>query len=296
MSDTKHMTTESERTIHTPSSFARKNLNYVQELGSLKSLEAHSCVRENLDSYLFFICKEGKGQVKTGGKTYDVACGDAIFLDCRKHYEHISSETDPWTICWVHFNGAQVMALFPLFNEGNHGSPIFRPESTESFDKLLGYLKPLINKNAVMAEIQASSIISELVYKCMDEVIEDKELRIDNPAGDLDADDYVSLRESVNEHFSEHGLNRVLAIQYGLEPEKLEELFAKKYGIGLSEYVLNRRFNKAKELLRFTIKPIDEIVEESGIRKLELFNGLFEENERMTPEEYRRKWAQWIKS
>ena len=296
MSEIKNSTTQSERTIHTPSSFARKNLNYVQELGRLKSLEAHSCIRENLDSFLFFICKEGKGQVKTGGKTYDVSAGDAVFLDCRKHYEHISSESDPWTICWVHFNGSQIMALFPLFNEGNHTSPVFKPEEAESYYKLLGYLEPLLNQNQIMAEIKASSIISELVYKCMDQVIEDNELHIDNKDGVLAEDDYASLRESVNEHFSEPGLDRVLAIQYGLEPEKLEEMFEKKYGIGLSEYVLNRKFNKAKELLRFTIKPVDEIVDESGIRDRGLFEKLFTDNENITPEEYRRKWAQWIKS
>lgn len=296
MSEIKNSTTQSERTIHTPSSFARKNLNYVQELGRLKSLEAHSCIRENLDSFLFFICKEGKGQVKTGGKTYDVSAGDAVFLDCRKHYEHISSESDPWTICWVHFNGSQIMALFPLFNEGNHTSPVFKPEETDSYYKLLSYLEPLLNQNQIMAEIKASSIISELVYKCMDQVIEDNELHIDNKDGVLAEDDYASLRESVNEHFSEPGLDRVLAIQYGLEPEKLEEMFEKKYGIGLSEYVLNRKFNKAKELLRFTIKPVDEIVDESGIRDRALFEKLFKDNENITPEEYRRKWAQWIKS
>ena len=38
---------------------------------------------------------------------------------------------------------------------------------------------------------------------------------------------------------------------------------------------VNRRFNKAKELLRFTIKPVDEIIDESGIKDAELFKKLF---------------------
>ena len=58
---------------------------------------------------------------------------------------------------------------------------------------------------------------------------------------------------------------------------------------------LNRRFNAAKELLRFTIQPMSEVITESGIGNEDLFYQLFRENENMTPEEYRKNWAQWIK-
>ena len=63
--------------------------------------------------------------------------------------------------------------------------------------------------------------------------------------------------------------------------------------IDLCDYILNRRFNCAKELLRFSVKPVKEIVAESGIMNADLFRHLFIENEGMTAEEYRKKWAQW---
>ena len=63
----------------------------------------------------------------------------------------------------------------------------------------------------------------------------------------------------------------------------------------MKAYIENRKFTKAKELLRFTIKPVSEIIKESGIDSDEEFRRLFMDNEEMTPEEYRRKWAQWIK-
>ena len=63
----------------------------------------------------------------------------------------------------------------------------------------------------------------------------------------------------------------------------------------MRDYILNRRFNAAKELLRFTIQPMNEVIAESGIGNEDLFYQLFKENERMTPEEYRKNWAQWIK-
>ena len=301
MNDVKLFATEgitsSERAIHTPSSLARKNLNYVQELGRLKSLKAHRCIRENLESYLFFIVLKGSGEVATGGKVYEVHQGDCVFLDCRKHYEHISSEEDPWEITWVHFNGREAQCLFPLFLEGNRNQPVFCPkEGTEYFRKLITNLKLLQDDRRIMAEVESSHILSRLVLDCLTAVVKDGELALDTGSRELESSDFDNLRESVNEHMNEPGLMRTLAVQYGLEPEKLNQIFQQKYGITLEDYIQNRKYNKAKEMLRFTIQPLEEIAVESGIGSVEELRKLFATQEEMSPEDYRKKWAQWIKS
>lgn len=288
--------TQSQRMIHTPSGFARRNLSFVQEIGTLQSLKAHSCIRENLDSYLFFLVLEGCGTVATGGKIYDVKKGDCVFLDCRKHYEHTSSEENPWKITWVHFNGSEVNACFPFFEEGNKSCPVFRPADCTLYTELLERLKELLPVKAVMAELESSHILSRLLLECLKSVVSNEELRMDTDVTELEADDYTALREAVNEHFEEEGLERLLSIQFGMEAEQLNEIFCRKFGIGIREYIENRKFNKAKELLRFTIKPVDEIMMESGIKDRQTLEALFMENEDMSPEEYRKKWAQWIKS
>lgn len=289
-------TTSSDRKINTPSSFARKNLSFVQEIGTLKSLKAHSSIRENMDSYLMFICLEGSGTVSTAGKIYDVKTGNVVFLDCHKHYEHTSSANDPWKIKWVHYTGGNMKALFSLFNEGNKSVPVFLPEQgTGDFEKIIDEINELLGKKSVMNEINISRLLEDITILAMNQVIEENELEIDSDDS-LDSDDYASLRESVNEHCEDDSLLRILSIQYGLDEDKLSNLFEMKYGISIDKYILNRRFNKAKELLRFTIKPIEEIVEESGIKDQGLFKKLFIDNEEMTPEDYRKKWAQWIKS
>lgn len=286
--------TDSERLIHTPSSFARKNLTYAQETGSLKSLKEHSSVRENMDSYLFFIITGGQGKVITGGHEYAVKKGDAVLLDCRKRYEHRSSGENPWEISWIHFNGAMPAKLFPLFNEANGESPVFTMDDADAYMKLLDDLKACMQQKNVVSEINQGMIIDELIVKCLNQVSKDKSLSVDN--SELDGDEFSTLRESVNEHIDEDGLERILAIQYGLQPEDLSKLFQDKYGISLPDYILNRKLNKSKELLRFTIKSLDEIVEEAGFADEGLFRSMFMESEKMTPEDYRKRWAQWIKS
>jgi transcriptional regulator GlxA family with amidase domain len=80
-----------------------------------------------------------------------------------------------------------------------------------------------------------------------------------------------------------------------MEEDELDACFQATYGITLRDYILNRRFTAAKELLRFTIKPVKEIIDESGIGNDDLFRRLFQDGEGMTAEEYRMKWAQWVK-
>ena len=289
-------TTQSDRTIHTPSSYARKNLNYVQETGVLKSLKTHSCIRENLESFLFFVCVEGAGKVETGGKEYEVNAGDCVLLNCRKHYAHTSSEDKPWKIMWVHFNGKEAQCFFELFEEGNEGRPVFTPEGgIDEYVDIIENIQPLLPEKKLIKEIEASCSITSLLFSCLKDVVGDGDMTGDGE-NELDKDDFSSLREAVNEHCDEEGLERILSIQYGLQPQQLNELFKEKYGISLEEYIINRKMNKAKELLKFTIKPIQEVAEESGIRDVDMLRKLFLDLEEMSPEDYRKKWAQWIKS
>ena len=67
--------TESERILHTPGEFAKKHLLYVQEVGTLKSLQSHKSQREKLDSFLFVGVLDGMGTITTGGEVHRMKKG-----------------------------------------------------------------------------------------------------------------------------------------------------------------------------------------------------------------------------
>ena len=81
----------------------------------------------------------------------------------------------------------------------------------------------------------------------------------------------------------------------GSKVDTLNEDFSRYYGIGIVEYLENKRLNVAKELLRFTIKTTEEIAVESGIGSCEMMERMFVDKEGVTPQDYREKWAQWIR-
>lgn len=76
--------------------------------------------------------------------------------------------------------------------------------------------------------------------------------------------------------------------------EETYHFFAQHYGISIDEYVDNRRLNAAKELLRFSVKPVAQVAAASGIGDVAAMQQMFREKEGMSAEEYREKWAQWI--
>jgi len=76
----------SDRIIYTPTLFAKEALLYLQEVGSLQALKPHQSHRESLDSFLFFVVKNGRGELQFRGQKYSLSVGDCVFIDCRHPY------------------------------------------------------------------------------------------------------------------------------------------------------------------------------------------------------------------
>ncbi|MCI5953610.1 MAG: AraC family transcriptional regulator [Lachnospiraceae bacterium] len=281
--------TDSRRIIHTPGDFVKKNLLYVQEVGKLKSLKTHKCQRENLASYLFFCVTEGRGSVITRGKHYEMKKGDCILLNCMERYEHQSSEEEPWELAWVHYNGMAAMDYYTMFLEKNRGENLFTPEDIGTFNRMIDDLMQLQAQKDLLAELESSKVLIEFQNAILACVMQQKGVQ------DEHSINLNEVREYLNEHYREESVAEDVAAKEGIGEEDLNALFKNAYGIDLHDYVLNRRFNVAKELLRFSIKPVKDVIEESGIRNSDLFRRLFLDSEGMSAEEYRMKWAQWVK-
>lgn len=277
--------TSSNRILHTPSDFARRNLLYIQEVGRLRSLKPHVSKRSELDSYLFFIVLKGTGSVTINNVKYQVAGGDCVLINCMDAYEHISSGDNPWELAWVHFNGINAEAYCSLFFKNNNEIPHYHAEDGRKYEQIIGKIMECQNEKDVVSELVTSLALTELLTLLLQDVIAAKEHH-----GEYNLS---KIREIINERFQEENLFEKICQEYGLEEVTINMEYKNKYGIDMCDYILNRRFTCAKELLRFTVKPVKDVVKESGIGNADLFRHMFIENEGMTAEEYRKKWSQW---
>lgn len=282
--------TQSERYLHTPGSFAKQNLLYVQEVGRLRSIQPHRCIRENLDSFLFLLVLEGKGSLDIKGKHYEITKGNCALLDCSEHYEHISDEQDAWKLAWVHFNGHAAKGYYELFKKYNKNNNVFTSNSIEQWDIIIGDLLCRQKDRSMQAELVCGELLLSLLNCIIDSVSNGDVMKSEQEKQIAN-----KLREKLNEQYADENIIQELELNFEESAKELGEIFYHQFGISMEEYISNRRFNAAKELLRFSIKPIDEVAAESGIGDMIVMQQMFRENEGMTAEEYRAKWAQWIR-
>ena len=130
----------SRRRIQTPSAFARSAFFYVQETGYLKLRESHVASRKNLESYLVVLVLSGSGVLMYDGTIYELHKGSCFFIDCMVPYYHQSSETDPWELIWVHFNGSSSREYYQYF--AANSAPAFMPADFYSEGYGLRQLQP----------------------------------------------------------------------------------------------------------------------------------------------------------
>jgi len=95
------------------------------------------------------------------------------------------------------------------------------------------------------------------------------------------------VEDFVARHLGEDlSLNRLGQAVY-LNPAYLSRLYKQLTGVGLSDYVTDRRIRKAKELLRSTDRKIQEITVAVGLESPSYFARLFKRLTGKSPQEYR---------
>ncbi len=129
----------SNRILSTPSSYAREHYLYVQEIGTLQSLEPHISKRQNLNSFLFLVVLDGEGTLNYSGTRHRISAGDCALINCARPYSHESSATHPWSLKWVHFNGLEASYYYDYFIS-RENSYLFRPRSILPFTDVLDQL------------------------------------------------------------------------------------------------------------------------------------------------------------
>ena len=276
--------TDSYRILSTPSSFAKDTLFYIQEIGRLKSLKSHTSKREALDSFLFIIVISGSGTFTYKGKKYALKSGDHLFIDCKKPYSHESTDSDPWELMWVHFNGI-LMDQYYLYFSNKTTSVAFHPEDPLECSKILENLMVLANKKSTDSELLASHLLNSLVTSVLTDST-DHTRKDTNTTGDK----IQQIKNFLDENFQKKIPLDMIADEFFISKYHMSREFKKAYGITIANYIIAKRITYAKELLRFSDMQIEKIGRICGIEDNSYFNKIFRKFEGMTASDYRKKW------
>lgn len=273
----------SDRIISTPSQYAREHYLYVQEVGTLQSLEPHISKRQNLSSYLFFLVLDGSGTVSYENRTYSICAGDCVWLDCTRPYSHESSAEYPWSLMWVHFNGKNAADYYSTFLQ--QGNPfLFRPRNLVLFTDALSQLyQTQLGKSSLM-ELLSNKYITDIITLCFTESRAEHEGEYSIP------EKLNQIHSYLEEHYADKITLEQLSAQFFISKFHLSREYRKTFGTTLMSDLTARRISHAKSMLRFSDESVETIAQGCGFQDAGYFIKVFKKSENMTPLEYRKKW------
>ena len=273
----------SDRVLYTPSSFARSALLYLQEIGTLQALRAHTSSRQGLQSCLFFTVSAGEGSLSYDGREYGLKPGDCVFIDCRKPYSHTTGE-NLWTLRWCHFYGPTVSNIYEKYVERG-GRPVFRPPEISPFLEVLDGLYGLASGSDFIRDMRINEALNRLCTLVMAESWHPEESpRAVKKRSVLDVKDYLD-----RDYRSRITLEE-LSARFFIDKYYLVKVFKEQFGCSINTYLLDLRITRAKQLLRFSDRSLEEIGEECGLGSPQYFSRQFKKVEGISPSGYRSQW------
>jgi AraC-like DNA-binding protein len=280
------MTKDSIWLTATPSQTAKSSIVFVQELGDFISGRDYFTRRENLPSYLIKYTISGEGLLDYDGHSYVVKPGSIFWIDCMKpQYYRTSPRKGEWRVLWVHFYGATCEAYYNMFISQNDGSNVVNLDSDvtvkSTLDTLIGLYRN--GDNNLITDIQASGFLTLLMMRCISAAVDQKESS-NLPDSVLDARSYINF------HYAERVTLNDLAVHLSMNKFYLQKLFKRYMGISPNEYLIQTRLTHAKQTLRTTHRPINQISMDVGINNIGHFINLFKQHEGITPSAYRQRW------
>ena len=273
----------SQRILYTASNFAKTSLLYLQEIGQLHAMRPHSSHRSNLASYLFFTILSGTGTLTYNGKTYSLSAGDCVFIDCKKPYTHTTSD-DLWQLKWCHFNGPSMTSIYEKYLERG-GQPCFHPDSSSDFNAILTSLYRIAESSDHIRDMKINECLAALLSALMQESWQPENRQTATRRQDL-----TQVRSYLDEHYTQKITLDELAEQFYINKFYLVRLFKEQYGQSINHYLQQLRITKAKQLLRFTDKAVEQIGFECGLGAHSYFTRTFKKVEGITPSDFRSQW------
>ncbi|MBE9583213.1 AraC family transcriptional regulator [Mucilaginibacter sp. JRF] len=231
--------------------------------------------------YILLYCTDGEGFVYINNETYTLKPNTYIIIPKHVGHRYKSSNTNPWSIYWVHFSGSNAEAMFErsLINGqlGVHAIP-YDQERIKLFEQLCLILEhSFLEPELEVVNINLMQFIASLVYyKQINPVVYDN--------------DSVSVSIAfMKKNLSQKFRIEDLAAHLGLSVSHYSRVFRHKTGSSPINYFNLLKIHDSCQYLYFTDRSIKEISVDLGFDDQYYFSRLFTKLIGMSPLNYRRK-------
>lgn len=254
---------------------------YICSLGYYPKATGHFTSRKKgLSENFLFYCVDGKGWYKIGAKEYKVSANEFFILPQNVPHSYGSTESDPWTIYWIHYGGEQLPYFNSLHTIKTHFKPFYIKSSNDilsGFSKIykaleLGYSID----NLLFANMCLQQFITLFIYNSRHFAVTQENTNCVDVA-------IKHMQEHINETFSLNELSNL----HKYSPSRFSSLFKQKTGYAPIDYFIQMKMQKAAQQLDFTDHSIKQISYDMGFDDPYYFSRRFSKVIGMSPTKYR---------
>lgn len=220
----------------------------------------------------------GEGFYQLNDNIYKLKKGDLFYIPKNKPIMYKKNVNNPYKYFWISLNGANIEKF--INNLGiNDTNPILK---IQDYDEILSYLymlHPLTNQSSIEIRFIVFAILN-IIQKSTNCII----LKVDDVTSNTIWKDIIQFVE-INLPQSDLSIDLISTV-FHLNKVMLYRIFKKNVGISAKKYILQKRIEKAKSLLK-NDETITSTSSKCGFADIYYFSKFFKEQVGMSPSDYK---------
>lgn len=255
---------------------------YIKSLGFYPKAKGHLSKRKNglADNFIFY-CVDGYGFFELNGEKFTVAPNEFFILPQNVEHSYGSSDSNPWSIYWLHFGGPNLAEFNAQMAVQDHFKPSHVKDNGEiaaSFQKMykaleLGYSID----NLLFANLFLQHFLSLFIYNGRHFPMPENK--------NLDSVDRAILY--MQERITDVINLKDLSSYSNYSVSRFSNLFKQKTGYAPMDYFMQMKIQQACQLLDFTDRSIKDIAITMGFDDPYYFSKRFKQVIGLPPLRYR---------
>ena len=259
-------------------------LLYVTDIGYYPQANGHYRTRnKGSEQHILIDCTEGRGWISIHGTRTELNKGQFFIIEAGVPHTYAASESDPWSIYWLHFTGEKSHLFQSIYNKVH--SIDDSPEARFK-DRLLLFEEIFQNLEMgySMENLEYTTLCLWHFIASFRFISQYREVN-KHRRGDVIQDAIKYMKSHVEQKLS---LDEI-AGHIGYSPSYFGQIFLQKTGQTPCNYLCQLKIQRACQLLDFSELRIKQIAEELGFYDQYHFSKTFFKHIGETPTQYRKR-------
>ena len=233
--------------------------------GEEKCAPGHSFGPYIRDHFIIHFVLDGRGVLEDKFGTHEIRGGELFVIRPGESTVYTADTSDPWHYMWLAFVGDEAARF-------DTDRSVYRAPSD-----FMSRLRAFIERGVISLDAYLS-----VIYELLHQLFADKEPPPDRLS---------QIRSYIDYNYMDEISVDGLTSKFGFERSYLYRMFKKKYGVGVKEYIISVRAERAKQFL-LSGRTVSETAYLVGYRDEFNFSRAFKKVVGMSPSDYKKREKQ----